>query len=1158
MSSSWALSAMAGLVSALAISSCSCGAEVIPSCAAGTCPCLEQSECPPGYDCVDDVCVEHIELPDAGFDAGLGLKGFGELCGDNDECLSGYCIADLRGAFCTVLCQLGCPEGWSCRLVPDPRGGAAPVGLCVADRQLLCQPCIDDNQCNPSGGDLCLPQGSLTYCARDCTFEGCPVGYGCTALALDDGRLVRQCQPETATCECGDENQGQLRGCERASDLGLCSGQELCEPAGWSDCSAREPASETCNGVDDNCDGPIDEGLEERPCTVSEGPWSCDGTERCQGSQGWLCDAPTPEAEACDGRDNNCNSAIDEDFVDDQGIYQTRAHCGGCGIDCDQLLFAATATACQVDATGARCVATACEEGYFVYATEAGGTICMALPDQLCHPCVVDADCLAPGSRCLVIDEASYCGRSCGPGSVYGPDCPAGYSCDAAQDAPQCLPTSGSCLCNPAQEGASRACTVESCTGFQYCQAQAGVWTWSDCDISYLSEICDAHDNNCDGQIDEGYLNPATGRYEADNHCGFCNNDCTVWWSPELHHASGACDTAPSFPTCRMTCLQETVGGVDYEWVDVNDDTLDGCECRRVSGNLTNDLPDLGTFPAPGAHYFDENCDGVDGVIDDALFVWVDHPGVGSGTRLDPFHSITEALVALPGAGKRYVLVAEGLYAESVQLTEGAQVYGGYASDFLGRDILLFTTTIQGIAAADVDLPGAVNAQGVGAGPGQTVLSGFHVQGRDVDDSAAENEDGAASCGLFLIDVGPGLLIQNNVIRGGRGGTGGRGAAGNVGYGRQVSAELDGQPGMTATRVEGECPAGLWRPGGVGGVNSQCSSGNGTQGGGATCPQFDWSVTPYVGGHAEYPSGSHRNGTGGADWSFDQWSSWSCSHVTESGWPSDPQRNVGVDGLDGNDSLSGSGGQACTAPHGSIRDGLWIEGDLGARNGGPGGTGQAGGGGGAGGGTARWFTGPDDCSAHEQAATGGGGGAGGCFGTGGLPGGQGGASIAVFVSYSAPTATAQLPSILENRIRRGPGGDGGEGGFGRPGGMGGLGGFGGMSSTWVGSLGGKGGDGGNGGPGGGGGGACGGPSYGVLGYNAQGASWSTTNTFDYDDSVDTGGAAGQGGGSHDASAVGQDGQPGASVNVLYLSTCAGGETCLAGQRCDYDDTCVPN
>ena len=58
--------AFAGLLATGALAGCQCGAQTIPPCAGRSCPCLVQSDCPDGFDCVEDVCVEHRDWPDAG------------------------------------------------------------------------------------------------------------------------------------------------------------------------------------------------------------------------------------------------------------------------------------------------------------------------------------------------------------------------------------------------------------------------------------------------------------------------------------------------------------------------------------------------------------------------------------------------------------------------------------------------------------------------------------------------------------------------------------------------------------------------------------------------------------------------------------------------------------------------------------------------------------------------------------------------------------------------------------------------------------------------------------------------------------------------------------------------------------------------------------
>ena len=116
-------------------------------------------------------------------------------------------------------------------------------------------------------GDRCLDLDGATYCGRDCSdgnLHGtpageCPDGYEC--LPVDGVPNARQCAPLSGSCTCLDEHDGESRTCVRANGIGTCYGDESCDAnAGWSGCSAREPRTEICNGVDDDCNGSIDDG----------------------------------------------------------------------------------------------------------------------------------------------------------------------------------------------------------------------------------------------------------------------------------------------------------------------------------------------------------------------------------------------------------------------------------------------------------------------------------------------------------------------------------------------------------------------------------------------------------------------------------------------------------------------------------------------------------------------------------------------------------------------------------------------------------------------------------------------------------------------------------------------------------------------------------
>jgi hypothetical protein len=594
-------------------------------------------------------------------------------------------------------------------------------------------------------------------------------------------------------------------------------------------------------------------------------------------------------------------------------------------------------------------------------------------------------------------------------------------------------------------------------------------------------------------------------------------------------------------------CLTETIAGVTYEFVNVNADTVDGCECRRVEGNVSVDLPDRGPSDR-GFFGIDENCDGIDGVVADAVFVSAAGPAMANGSRTAPFRTVTEGLAALAASSKRYVLVAQGLYRENVVVSDGQQLFGGYSSDFLKRDPLLHTTFLAGVAPL-ASSPGTVHIENAGQGALETVVSGFTIVGWDASAGSS------ASIAISLVNTGPRVVVTGNDVLAGRGVNGSDGASGAQGFGRQQSMALNGARGINSQHFPtGDCMPSAHRIGAAGGVNARCPTGDAAKGGDAICPVY--SMATNVGAQQEYQgaAGTSRNGRGGFDRTFSRLSGAGCSQVQESGYPSAIQGNDGLDGVQGPDGAAGLGGPGAMAAarYGSIVANRWVAASVVGMPGGSGAVGLPGGGGGAGGGVVKFTAG--GCRAWEIGASGGGGGAGACGGLGGAAGNPGSASIAIFI---AGASSSNGPTITRNRIQRGLGGNGGNGGFGGPGGLGGVGGVGGQPERWSSSTGGKGGEGGNGGPGGGGGGGAGGPSFGVLSFDVDVLGLEMNNSFLVSAAIDTGGAGGLGGSSPGSmSSSGQAGARGAFADVFVLRSCASG--CAVGTTCDSNQVCIPN
>ncbi|HNU68296.1 MAG TPA: MopE-related protein [Myxococcota bacterium] len=136
------------------------------------------------------------------------------------------------------------------------------------------------------------------------------------------------------------------------SHKGICAGRQevifrVCLRGEWvceySGITGWEPNESSCDSIDNNCDGETDEGLVGQDCFNRNEYGKCAGTTACNEFKGVTCIGQTPAAEICNGIDDNCNGSTDEDLV---------------GIECEIVNEFGTCTGetvCDIQTGGADC-----------------------------------------------------------------------------------------------------------------------------------------------------------------------------------------------------------------------------------------------------------------------------------------------------------------------------------------------------------------------------------------------------------------------------------------------------------------------------------------------------------------------------------------------------------------------------------------------------------------------------------------------------------------------------------------------------------------------------------------------------------------------------------------------------------------------------------
>jgi hypothetical protein len=443
--------------------------------------------------CIKDTDCQVQGLSDAAcVDYGDAGKFCGAACTADGDCGDGYSCADVKDASGKDLKQCKLKTG-TCECSAYAKAIGAKTNCAVTNANGTC---TAERKCGAAGLEACTAKSANaeTCNAEDDNCDGkidnLAADANCfTEAFLEQGTLAAcvkdtDCTAQGETC---DEKAGKCK-----LLIGKCPGVPQCGSNGSIVClGAKTPTLEDCDGVDNDCDGDIDEGFTWKSLADGAdlkvgqacGSGACaGGTVKCVDKLTATCDSFKNSAkESCDALDNDCNGKTDDLACEDNDAC-TEDSCDGAAKTC--------ANKAKDCGDGKSCTEDKC--------------------DSKTGACSNDK---AIGS----CDD----GNPCSVGDVCGDDGKGGWACIPGKDGQKCDDsnpcTDDKCALGTGCAYTPNAATVPCYTGAAGTEnkgaCKAGTYQCKDGKLDNAacvgqvtpasSEQCDGLDDTCNGQTDE-------------------------------------------------------------------------------------------------------------------------------------------------------------------------------------------------------------------------------------------------------------------------------------------------------------------------------------------------------------------------------------------------------------------------------------------------------------------------------------------------------------------------------------------------------------------------------------------------------------------------------------------------------------------------------